>query len=212
MMPVCNKAGFYQLLMTLLCSVAFDVESALAQPASVDSAFLACANHSDRGQRIACLEDALQAAMAARESPTAAEVAPASAASAAVAAAPSPAQSPEPAPASTPSSQTSAATVATPTTDDPSLLDRVRAFGRGVTMSTDDSGSERLHDSITSLEKRNDLWIVTLSSGQVWRQEVPRNLALRVGDAVEIYQEGFGNGYRLANPRLSGFIRVERIR
>ena len=79
-------------------------------------------------------------------------------------------------------------------------------------MSTDDSGSERLHDSITSLEKRNDLWIVTLSSGQVWRQEVPRALVLRVGDDVEIYQEGFGNGYRLATPRLSGFIRVERIR
>ncbi len=211
MMPVCTKASFYQLLLGLLCLVAVDVDSVLAQPASADSAFLACANHSDRGQRIACLEDALQAAMAARESQTAATPAPASAAPAGAAAASVSTQSPEPAAATAPSPQTPAATVTT-RTEDPSLLDRVRAFGRGVTMSTDDSGSERLHDSITALEKRNDLWIVTLSSGQVWRQEVPRNLALRVGDAIEIYQEGFGNGYRLATPRLSGFIRVERIR
>lgn len=208
MMSVCKKAGFYRLFMVLLCSATVDVESTLAQTASTDSAFLACANHSDRGQRIACLEDALQAAMAARESQTAAP-APTTTASSAAATASAPA--PQPAPAAAPSAQTPAAAVATPA-EDQSLLDRVRAFGRGVTMSTDDSGSERLHDSITSLEKRNDLWIVTLSSGQVWRQEVPRALALRVGDDVEIYQEGFGNGYRLATPRLSGFIRVERIR
>lgn len=204
-MPVRTNSFNRKLLLALICTGA-GADLALSQSASADSEFLACARHSDRGQRIACLEDALQAAVAARDAPN-------TAASAAVAAEP-PAQAAAPAPLPAPAAATGAAkpAVAEAPADDPSLLDRVRAFGREVTLSKDDSGSERLHDSIAALEKRNDLWIVTLSSGQVWRQEVPRNLSLRVGDAIEIYQDGFGNGYRLATPRLSGFIRVERVR
>ncbi|MFZ9583983.1 MAG: hypothetical protein ACO280_03385 [Pseudohongiellaceae bacterium] len=79
-------------------------------------------------------------------------------------------------------------------------------------MSDDADGGERLHDTIAGLEKRSNLWIVTLGSGQVWRQEVARTFNLRVGDEVEIYRDGVGNGLRLSTPRLSGFIRVERVR
>jgi hypothetical protein len=96
-----------------------------------------------------------------------------------------------------------------------SLLDRIRTFGQdqsAASLSTDGSGQDRLHDSITALEKRNNLWIVTLSTGQVWRQTYPRNLLLREGDEVVIDQKGIGSSYRLSTPRLSGSIRVERAR
>lgn len=190
------------LRLSLALSVCMMIPS-LSYGADSDSAFLACAAFADRGQRIACLEDTLEAALAARGTAPQAATAPA---------APSPATAATTA--ATPASTATLSIDSTPAapTDEPSLLDRVRSFGKRVDVSTDDSGNERLHDSITALEKRNELWVVTLSSGQVWRQEVARALNLRVGDDIEIYQEGIGNGYRLSTPRLSGFIRVERVR
>ncbi len=171
----------------LWCSLAA-AGSAFVTPAlAQDSAFLACARFEDRGQRIACLEDALEAATAATGAATAA-AAPATATAAAGTAAPG---------------------------NDPSLLERIRSFGQddaATSLSVDESGQERLHDSIATLEKRNNLWTVTLAGGQVWRQTYPRNLLLREGDTIEIYREGIGNAFRLATPRLSGFIRVERVR
>lgn len=194
----------------------FVASPAWGQAAATDSAFLACARFSDRAQRIACLEDALEAATRAQganaQTPAQAPMPPAVAAQPA---APAPQAAPAPLPASAPPVPPATATVSVdpaPTTEERSLLERVRAFGQKVTMTQDDNGTERLHDSITGLEKRNDLLIVTLSSGQVWRQEVAKTLNLRVGDAVEIYQDGIGQGFRLATPRLSGFIRVERVR
>ena len=192
----------------VLCSLAagslLPALPALAQ----DSAFLACGRFEDRGQRIACLEDALEAALATQAA--AADSAPAAAASqapvtsqAATSAAPA---------AQAPAAQPPAA--ATVSSEERSLLDRIRNFGRsdaGISISTNESGQEQLNDTIAALEKRNNLWIITLSSGQVWRQTYARNLLLRKGDAISIYQEGIGNAYRLATPRLSGFIRVERV-
>lgn len=180
----CNAVLKYCLLGSLALGNAGLATQALAQ----DSAFLACARFEDRGQRIACLEDALEAATAA---PVAAVVAPE--------------------PAAAPPAQTSASSSG----NEPSLLDRIRRFGQNepaVSLSTDNDGQDRLHDSITALEKRNNLWIVTLSSGQVWRQTYPRNLLLREGDEISIDQEGIGSSYRLSTPRLSGFIRVERVK
>jgi hypothetical protein len=197
-------------LLLLLASATCLPQLAVAQ----DNAFLACDRFADRGQRIACLEDALEAATNAE--PTSA--APA----AATAATPAPAQPSvaEPvAPAATPAP---AATAVAPTPaiveaeeeDGPSLLDRLREFGRddSATISADPEGEDQLHDTITALETRRDLWIVTLSSGQVWMQDYPRTMNLREGDRVTIYRAGFGNGYRLSAERLSGFIRVKRVR
>jgi type IV secretory pathway VirB10-like protein len=191
-----------------------------------DSAFLACARHSDRGDRIACLEDALDAALAAQEAQqraqtpaqpqasTPAQVPPAAPAVAEVPAPPVQPTAPAAAPANTAPPAPTAAN--TETEERSSLLDRIRSFGRDdeatASISTDDSGKDRLHDTIAALEKRNELWTVTLSSGQVWRQVYPRTLNLRAGDEISIYQEGIGDGYRLATPRLSGFIRVERTK
>jgi hypothetical protein len=175
---------------------------ALPAVAQDDSAFLSCARFEDRGQRIACLEDALEAATTAAPGQTmvpAAAVAPAAAPSA---------------PPSAAESAAAESDTATASTGERSVMERIRGFGQNkpaTSISTDEDGQERLHDSIAALQKRNNLWVVTLGSGQVWRQTYPRTLLLREGDDVEIYREGIGSGYRLATPRLSGFIRVERM-
>lgn len=197
--PRCNT--FSLMGMILRRSLAFVVILSVVPIASViaatDSDFLACARFDDRGQRIACLEDALEKALSAQRDN----------------AAPAPAAAVSPG-GGTPSvaNDTPAAGAAAAASETPSLLDRVRAFGKRAEVSTDESGNEHLHDTIASLEKRNELWILTLSSGQVWRQSVARNMNLRAGDEIEIFQEGIGNGFRLTTPRLSGFIRVDRVR
>jgi hypothetical protein len=178
------------------------LHAALAQ----DSAFLACEQFSDRGQRIACLEDALEAATAAeQEQPAAAPPVPA--ASPAVTTTPAP-----PTPTIT-TRQAPAAVAQEAEEDGPSLLERLRNFGKEtMTFSDDEEGQEQLNDTITALDKQGSYWIVTLSSGQVWEQDYPRALNLRVGDAITIYQAGLGDGYRMSTERLSGFIRVKRVR
>ncbi len=180
--------------------------AALAQ----DSAFLACEQFSDRAQRIACLEDALEAATTAeQEQPVAAEPA-------APAASPSPTTTPTPPPPTitTREDPVPAAVAEEEEEDGPSLLERLRNFGKETITFEDDEeeGREQLNDTITALEKHGTYWIVTLSSGQVWEQDYPRALNLRVGDAITIYQAGIGDGYRLSTERLSGFIRVKRVR
>lgn len=189
-------------LSVLLLGIAVLAPQAWAQ----DSTFLACARFEDRGQRIACLEDALEAAVGAPATAAAngSAAAPPAPLSATVAADSSP----------VPAAVEARSTIEV-TSEERSLLDRLRRFGRSderVNVSSDGNGDERLEDSISALEQRNGLWTVTLSSGQVWRQTYPRQYLLRQGDAISIYREGIGNGFRLATPRLSGFIRVERLR
>ena len=210
-------------LSALFLYTGLTLASLLANPAAAqtdNSAFLACAQYSDRTQRVACLETALTAAMAAQAGPGAS--AQSSATPAANTAAPvasmAPAVPTAPtvsiAPAAPQAAAPASAAVTTTTAEDPSLLERLGKFGRQekVRVSTDLEGQDQLHDTIAQLEKRNNLWTVTLSSGQVWKQEVARNLNLREGDEVTIYQDGFGSGYRLAAKRLTGFIRVERLK
>lgn len=201
--------------LTAALTVSLGSHAVLAQ----DSAFLACARHSDRGQRIACLEDALDAALAAQQRNQAAAPPPAPARTPApevAEAPPVPAQTPVPAAPPVNTMPPAPAVSSAETEQRTSLLDRIRAFGQddeeAASISTDASGKDRLHDTIMALEKRNELWTVTLSSGQVWRQVYPRTLNLRVGDEISVYQEGIGEGYRLSTERLSGFIRVERAK
>lgn len=177
----------------LLCVpfVGDQVVAAEGQAVTLES-FLACAAQKDRGARIACLEDALELATSAGPAQTVSAAGPA-------VASPVVSESPR-------------SDGAEPQQSEASLLDRVREFGRGARVSDDADGGERLHDTIAGLEKRSNLWVITLASGQVWRQDAARTFNLRVGDEVEIYREGVGNGLRLSTPRLSGFIRVERVR
>lgn len=207
-------------MLVRLCAAAAFVTAGTQLASSVfaqDSEFLACGQLSDRGQRIACLEDALEAA---QHLPVPAQPASAppgdavSVAPPAVPRAPSLPAAPPAAPPTAPVAQGSVTAPAAAPAGEPSLLERLGSFGRGATatVTTDKEGQDQLHDTINKLEKRNNLWMVTLSSGQVWMQQLPRALNLREGDGISIYRAGFGNGYRMATPRLSGFIRVERIK
>ena len=74
-----------------------------------------------------------------------------------------------------------------------------------------EDGEEILYDRIAALRKIPDGWVITLESGQVWRQTVSRRYALREGQEVKISPSQWGSSYRLVVSQLGGFIRVERI-
>lgn len=75
-----------------------------------------------------------------------------------------------------------------------------------------EDGEEILYDRIAALQKIPDGWIITLESGQIWRQTVSRRYALRKGLEVKITPSTWGSSYRLAVSKLGSFIRVERIK
>lgn len=56
-----------------------------------------------------------------------------------------------------------------------------------------------------------DAWIVTLDNGQVWRQNQPKRYRLMTGAEVQISPTRWGPSYRLVDPNLGSYIQVERI-
>ena len=167
--------------------------------AQQDSEFIDCARFSDRAERIACLEDALEAAT--DEAPMAAEpAAPEQERGRAPVVDAIPAIPPRPV------AETPAAPVNQPVTAD----SRIEDFGQPAARLSQNERGDVLHDTISALEGQNGMWRVTLSSGQIWEQQYPKTYNLRVGDEVTIERGGFGNGFRMSADRLSGFIRVSR--
>lgn len=108
--------------------------------------------------------------------------------------------------------QTAADTPAVRTTSDSS---RIAAFGAAISkalLQTDTEGKEMLLDVVTSARfYKQDIWQITLSSGQIWRQVNARIFSLREGDKVQIAPSGWGKSYRLTVEGRSGFIQVERL-
>lgn len=73
-------------------------------------------------------------------------------------------------------------------------------------------GKTELLDTVAGLSQPiPNTWVVTLQSGQTWRQTTGKRYALREGDEVRIYPTRWGNAYRLTASRLSGYIQVERV-
>jgi hypothetical protein len=60
-------------------------------------------------------------------------------------------------------------------------------------------------------ERLPNQYVVTLDNGQVWRQAVPQQYRLRVGQRVRIYSGRWGSN-RLAVEELGGSIQVDRVR
>ena len=88
----------------------------------------------------------------------------------------------------------------------------VQSFGREARVVVNMNGQDELQDVITELLEANpNMWLIRLASGQVWRQTHSKRLNLREGDAVRIYPSRWGENYRLQTPRLSGFIQVLRV-
>lgn len=165
-----------------------------------DSAFLDCAQFTDRGQRIACLEDALEAATPDRPAPED-EVE---------------ATAPRP---ENPGRDTAAIPPQASSRDDSRSAhpgdaedERVAEFGvPGARVEQGEDGTEALHDTVTELEEvRPNQWRISLASGQVWVQVHPKRFNLREGYPVRIYPSDWGDNYRLETERLSGFIQVLR--
>jgi hypothetical protein len=76
-----------------------------------------------------------------------------------------------------------------------------------------DAGERELRARIASLAQTYDgRWIITLDSGEVWRQSVLKRYNLREGHDVRIYATRWGEDYRLTAGELNGFIQVERIK
>lgn len=110
----------------------------------------------------------------------------------------------------------------------PAAQDRAADFGRprtapAVTRADDfgkkeptvvkgDNGKDELYDRIAALQKSQNGWVVTLDSGQVWRQMYTKRYNLHEGQEVKIAPTIWGDAYRLTVSKLGGFIQVERIK
>jgi hypothetical protein len=97
----------------------------------------------------------------------------------------------------------------------PAPEEKVRSFGKESPARVVDTeeGREELQDRIEDLRMGlPDRWIVTLASGQVWRQTVTGAFNLRKGMEVRIYPTRWGKGYRLSAQGVNGFIQVERVK
>ena len=90
---------------------------------------------------------------------------------------------------------------------------RAEDFGKKVPdVVKDEEGRDVLFDRIAALQKSQSGWVVTLDSGQVWRQMYTKRYNLREGQQVKIEPTIWGNAYRLSVSKLGGFIQVERIK
>lgn len=73
-------------------------------------------------------------------------------------------------------------------------------------------GKSELIDKVASIERLlPNLVLITLQSGQKWRQMVDKRYPVSVGDEVRIYPSRWGDAYRLSATRVSGYIQVERV-
>jgi len=105
--------------------------------------------------------------------------------------------------------KTSAAPVAASTD-----ASRIAAFGSAskASIETGKGGEEMLVDTVTAVKNyKQDILQITLSSGQVWRQEIAQRFLLLEGDKIHIVPNPFGSSYRLSVDGRSGFIQVEKL-
>jgi hypothetical protein len=72
----------------------------------------------------------------------------------------------------------------------------------------------KLEGVITELrETIPNAWVITLDSGQRWRQTYPERYPLQIGKRVQISERRtFGSGYRLTVVGANGFIQVAPVR
>ena len=73
-------------------------------------------------------------------------------------------------------------------------------------------GVTELVDTIDKLSLyMENRWQITLSSGQIWRQQINKAYSLEEGEKVRIRPSGWGDSYRLYSDEIGGFIQVERV-
>ena len=161
---------------------------AQAQPAALDAALLECLGLTDNLARLTCYDNL---ARGRQSNDTAQAQQPASTPVATnTAVAPTPA--PAPAVASEP----------TP----------VAEFGQpAARVEPDAEGAEILIDRVVEARRVEPTkWLLTLQSGQLWRQSVGKSYVIRPGDTVRISPSSWGSDYRLSVEGRRGYIQVTR--
>ena len=94
-----------------------------------------------------------------------------------------------------------------------SVAERADRIGSSdLRVATDEDGNDILYDRIQSLSRGPDGWIITLTSGQIWKQLYGRRYGLKEGQEVKITQGIMGSRYHLTVAELKSFIYVERLR
>lgn len=102
---------------------------------------------------------------------------------------------------------------AAPARQDAALPDRVESFGQPAAqvVSSDDS-TETLIDIVSEARRLEPTrWLLTLQSGQVWRQTVGKSYLIRPGDQVRISSSSWGSDFRLSVDGRRGYIQVSRV-
>ena len=73
-------------------------------------------------------------------------------------------------------------------------------------------GKTELVDTVAELEQLGpSMLMITLSSGQKWKQMISKRYNLNVGDEIRIYPTRWGSSYRLTSERAGSYIQVERV-
>ena len=100
--------------------------------------------------------------------------------------------------------------------DEPVAEDDISSFGQApeqARVETLEDGEKALVDTITEIKRLDSTRVlITLASGQVWRQTVGKRYLLREGDTVRITASDWGNDYRLSADGKRGYIQVSRTR
>jgi hypothetical protein len=112
--------------------------------------------------------------------------------------------------AAAPAATSNSATAAVPAA--PAMSERVERFGQSAQVLSNDAGSETLIDVVSSARRVEPTkWLLTLQSGQVWRQTVGKDYLVRPGDQVRISSSDWGNDFRLSVEGRRGYIQVSRV-
>lgn len=175
---------------------------AQTQPAALDAALLDCLALTDNLARLTCYDNLArgrQTDYSARSQESASEALATS-----TVAAPAPAETAitESAPGSTMAVAPTVATEPTP----------VAEFGQpAARVEPDADGAETLVDRVVEARRVEPTkWLLTLQSGQRWRQSVGKSYVIRPGDTVRISPSAWGSDFRLSVEGRRGYIQVTR--
>lgn len=93
----------------------------------------------------------------------------------------------------------------------PAAADSAAGFGLRERAPVEEKPAELLATIASVREFAPGQLMITLTNGQVWRQNRPERYGLAEGHEVRIYATRWGNAFRLSAKALGGFIQVERV-
>jgi len=179
------------------------------EPTALQTALSRCYAISEINTRVACYDDLARPGNSANTTVTA--TAPATLPSASAPASPATPAPTTPAVRNDPAPATAAVSPAVSPAAPAPVPAAVAGFGQQAKVETSEEGTDALVDTVTALKRVEPTkWLITLASGQVWRQTVGKTFMIREGETVRITASGWGNSFRLSVEGRSSFIQVSR--